>query len=205
MNLTISSKGWVVIPAELRKKYDLHSGRAVQIVDYGGVLALVPAAILVGTWQPKSLRAATDRREVVKGITLGVVGILLMALGVVLAKPVLEHANAWWVTTTRLAAGLAFLTIQAATTRHRADVIAALRPSRTWLVSVPAGVIGCYLAMILWILGMKHTLASTASVLNQSSTLFVLLLAAVYLHERLNWRKGAAVGLAIVGALIASW
>ena len=43
MVLTISSKGWVVIPAELRKKYHLHPGAAVQVVDYGGVLALVPA------------------------------------------------------------------------------------------------------------------------------------------------------------------
>lgn len=43
MTLTISHKGWVVIPADLRKKYDLHPGRTVQVVDYGGVLALVPA------------------------------------------------------------------------------------------------------------------------------------------------------------------
>lgn len=43
MALTISSKGWVVIPAELRKKYKLEPGQSVQIVDYGGVLALVPA------------------------------------------------------------------------------------------------------------------------------------------------------------------
>lgn len=42
MSLRISSKGWVVIPAELRKKYKLKSGDEVQIVDYGGVLALVP-------------------------------------------------------------------------------------------------------------------------------------------------------------------
>ncbi len=42
MALTISNKGWVVIPAELRKKYHLFPGRTVQIVDYGGVLALVP-------------------------------------------------------------------------------------------------------------------------------------------------------------------
>ncbi|HHX44092.1 MAG TPA: AbrB/MazE/SpoVT family DNA-binding domain-containing protein [Chloroflexi bacterium] len=40
--LTISQKGWVVIPAELRRKYDLHPGRQVQLVDYGGVLALIP-------------------------------------------------------------------------------------------------------------------------------------------------------------------
>lgn len=40
---TVSSKGWVVIPAELRKKYDLHPGARVVLVDYGGVLAIVPA------------------------------------------------------------------------------------------------------------------------------------------------------------------
>jgi len=40
---TVSSKGWVVIPADLRKKYGLDAGKQVMVVDYGGVLALVPA------------------------------------------------------------------------------------------------------------------------------------------------------------------
>jgi len=39
--LTISQKGWVVIPAELRRKYQLTPGTKVQIVDYGGVLSIV--------------------------------------------------------------------------------------------------------------------------------------------------------------------
>ena len=43
MALTISNKGWVVIPAELRKKYNLLPGTEVVIVDYGGVLSIVPA------------------------------------------------------------------------------------------------------------------------------------------------------------------
>ena len=43
MALTISNKGWVVIPAELRKKYNLVPGTQVVIVDYGGVLSIVPA------------------------------------------------------------------------------------------------------------------------------------------------------------------
>lgn len=42
MNVTVSEKGWVVIPAHLRKKYNLHPGAEVQVVDYGGVLVLVP-------------------------------------------------------------------------------------------------------------------------------------------------------------------
>ena len=41
--LTISNKGWVVIPAELRKKYNLLPGTEVVIVDYGGVLSILPA------------------------------------------------------------------------------------------------------------------------------------------------------------------
>ncbi len=40
--LTVSTKGWVVVPAELRKKYDLTPGAQVHLIDYGGVLALVP-------------------------------------------------------------------------------------------------------------------------------------------------------------------
>jgi AbrB family looped-hinge helix DNA binding protein len=43
MSITkISSKGWVVIPAGLRKKYKLESGQYLRVIDYGGVLGLVP-------------------------------------------------------------------------------------------------------------------------------------------------------------------
>ncbi len=38
----ISSKGWVVIPADIRKKYGLKPGDEVNVVDYGGVVSLVP-------------------------------------------------------------------------------------------------------------------------------------------------------------------
>jgi AbrB family looped-hinge helix DNA binding protein len=39
---TISQKGWVVIPAELRKKYGLKPGSRVRMVDYGGGITIVP-------------------------------------------------------------------------------------------------------------------------------------------------------------------
>ena len=56
MSVTISEKGWVVIPAELRKKYNLHPGAEVSVVDYGGVLALVPATsqVVVTACRPLS-------------------------------------------------------------------------------------------------------------------------------------------------------
>jgi AbrB family looped-hinge helix DNA binding protein len=41
--LTVSSKGWVVIPAEYRRKYGLKPGSKLILVDYAGRLTLVPA------------------------------------------------------------------------------------------------------------------------------------------------------------------
>ena len=40
--MKVSANGGIVIPAELRKKYDLRPGVEMQVVDYAGVLALVP-------------------------------------------------------------------------------------------------------------------------------------------------------------------
>ena len=42
INVTVSAKGWVVIPAELRKKYGIKPGSKLQFVDYGGVMSLIP-------------------------------------------------------------------------------------------------------------------------------------------------------------------
>ena len=45
MNTSIlSEKGWVVIPRELRKRYGLKRGDQLHVVDYGGVISLVPAS-----------------------------------------------------------------------------------------------------------------------------------------------------------------
>jgi AbrB family looped-hinge helix DNA binding protein len=41
--VTVSPKGWIVIPAELRRKYGLKPGDQVVVVDLGGVLGIVPA------------------------------------------------------------------------------------------------------------------------------------------------------------------
>lgn len=63
MNLTISNKGWIVIPAEFRKKYNLLPGTQVIVVDYGGVLSIVPAMqnpIKQGRGLLKDLPSLTD-------------------------------------------------------------------------------------------------------------------------------------------------
>ena len=41
---TLSEKGWVVIPQDLRKRYGLKKGDRVHVIDYGGVISIVPAS-----------------------------------------------------------------------------------------------------------------------------------------------------------------
>jgi len=42
--VTVSAKGWVVIPKEIRKRHGLKKGDKVHIVDAGGRIAIIPAA-----------------------------------------------------------------------------------------------------------------------------------------------------------------
>ena len=41
---TLSEKGWVVIPRELRERYGLKKGDRVHVIDYDGVISIVPAS-----------------------------------------------------------------------------------------------------------------------------------------------------------------
>jgi drug/metabolite transporter (DMT)-like permease len=55
---------------------------------------------------------------------------------------------------------------------------------------------------MLWVAGMKYTKAGAAAILNQTSTIYVLLLASVFLKEPLTRRKIVASILAIGGIVL---
>ena len=42
MPVKISTKGQVVLPAEIRRKYEIEAGMEVEILDFGGEIVIVP-------------------------------------------------------------------------------------------------------------------------------------------------------------------
>jgi len=40
---TVSEKGWVVIPAEYRRRHHIVPGQKVEIVDYGESIGIIPS------------------------------------------------------------------------------------------------------------------------------------------------------------------
>jgi AbrB family looped-hinge helix DNA binding protein len=59
---TVSQKGWVVIPAALRRKYNWKPGDRVNVVDYGGVISLMRVMRNPEDEAMGSLQRATGRR-----------------------------------------------------------------------------------------------------------------------------------------------
>lgn len=165
-------------------------------------VALMVSAIFVGTWDPKADPMRSDPAQIRAGIALGALAMLLMAIGIVIAKPVLNRSDLLWATLVRVAGATVFLGCGALLPRWRAATLRTFTPGRHWPLLITAGFVGTYLAMITWLAGMKYTTVSVSSILNQTSTIIVPLLAAIFLRERLTWRRILAASMGFGGAVI---
>lgn len=60
MPVKISTKGQIVLPAELRKKYKIGAGKEVEILDFGGEIVIVPVPETKGRGFIKFRRKLAD-------------------------------------------------------------------------------------------------------------------------------------------------
>lgn len=141
-------------------------------------------------------------RQVAVGVVWGVLAMVALAVGIVIAKPVLDRSPLLWAATVRQVGCLAVMLPVALLSRRRAQILGALRPSSVWLHSLPGAVLGSYLGLICWIGGLKYTKVGVAAILNQSSTIYILILAAIFLKEPLTRRKLLASLVALAGIIL---
>jgi drug/metabolite transporter (DMT)-like permease len=163
--------------------------------------AMVVSAVLAVAREGRSGPAA-ERAGVIRGVLWGVLALLSMAIGVVGVKPLLERSPLLWVTEVRLLGGLAFLAVVLAVHPGRRAIVASIRSPQRWVYTVSGSFVGTYVAMIFWLGGMKLAPASVAAVLNQTSNVFIFLLAAVFLGERPTKTKIAGIVLGVAGAFV---
>ena len=145
----------------------------------------------------------TDRKDLVHGLALGVGSIVFMGIAVVLVKPVIERADLLWSTELRLIGGiLGGLVYSGWRSEVRRAWLEALRPSPGWKFAIPGAFVGTYLSLIFWLGGFKYGAASSAAALNQTSTVFTVILAALILKEKVTSYQWVAVVLGFSGSLI---
>lgn len=177
----------------------LFLGERMNPVQSAGVAFIVLAVFLIT--QRKS-GVQIPRRALLAGIGAGVLSMLFSAGGVVLMKPVLSHASLIWASFVRLSSGAVFVGLSIAVLPARREIVRPLRSAGNIRLLAPASFLGSYLSLVIWMGGMKYTQASVASALNQMSTIFIFILAAVFLKERITPLKLAAVILAFAGAVL---
>lgn len=159
---------------------------------------LVLAAVFITTRHAPP--AGRTRKQLIAGILIGVANMALMGFGVVMARPVLEYYPMIWAVLIRMAAGTAILALFIAALPGRRKLFSVFVPRREWKFSVIGSVLGAYLSSVLWIGGFKYTEdASPAAILNQMSSLFALVLAALFLKEAFTKRKFFALMIALGG------
>ncbi|MCK9995383.1 MAG: DMT family transporter [Candidatus Krumholzibacteria bacterium] len=160
-------------------------------------MVLIMAGVVVTS--ATRLPVGMDRRNLVIGVLYGVGSMITLAFGIILAKPVLERSDVLWATTVRQLGSFVVLAPVALLLPGRQKRLAIFRPHAAWKFSVPGAFLGSYLALILWIGGMKYTTAANAGILNQTSTIYTLIFASIFLKEPFTRRKGLATFLALLG------
>ncbi|WP_141734736.1 DMT family transporter [Oligoflexus tunisiensis] len=162
---------------------------------------LIVAAMLFVNPSPSTADTQAPARKS-RGILLMSFGLFLMALGIILIKPLFASTSLISLVTIRMVAGvvgsaLIFGAIGERRARFREFFTA---PHKVALIC------GCflsaYVSIILWVAGYKYLQASVAALLNQTSTIFTLIFAVIFLQEKLTRSKVIAIFLAMSGAAL---
>lgn len=167
---------------------------------------LVLSGVALAVWQPAPSGGPArplPTSNLWKGLLEGSSSMLLMAIAIILAKPVLEQSSP---------VGVAFIRLLSATVGGLLWIALSGRWSLTarafhrdlpyWKMTL-GSVLGTYLALLIWLVGYKYAKASIAAVLNQTSVFWVMLLAAWLLREKITWRQmaGACLGFSGVACI----
>ncbi|MCD6496924.1 MAG: DMT family transporter [Deltaproteobacteria bacterium] len=162
-----------------------------------GTVLVVTGLIVVA--DPSKSKTIT-RAQMVAGMILGTLSMLSMAVGVVMIKPVLAGHNVLWVIFWRAVAGGVMMAVWLVARGTHPQKWSIRRDQ--WVPVLSGTVLGTYLATCAWLYGMKYTTATAAAILNQLSTFFTLILAAVWLSEPITKRKALAAAVAFCGGAI---
>ncbi len=180
----------------------LFLGETLSLVQIVGAI-LILSAVFIATYRREP--GSVDRKGLVVGVLLGALSLFLTAVGVILVKPVLDRSPLLWVTEMRLLSGVLVLVLVLVFHARRRPIIKSILGAQNRTITIFGSFMGGYIAMLLWLAGMKYTQVSTASVLNQTTNVFIFVFAAIFLKERITTSRAIGILVAVIGALLVTF
>ena len=165
----------------------------------GGILVL--GGITISVFKPpKNIK----KRDLYIGILFGIVANIITAYSVLIIKPIMKNNSVVYVALYRFSIGFIFGILINILKSGIKQVTQIFKQGLTNQYVVFGAILGTYLSVIFWLAGYKYTLAGRAAIYNQLSTVFIIILARLFLKEPMTSKKIIGVSLAIFGAILVS-
>jgi drug/metabolite transporter (DMT)-like permease len=161
-----------------------------------GFVLVSSGVVLVTRRKAEKILTAKQLRA---GVLYGAAAVILMAIAIVMVKRVLEGQPLLWVVTLRLIGGAIGLATAFFWRREPLLPSDPALPRLRWRILIAGALLGQYVSMLLWLAGYKYTQASVAAILNETSSIFIVILAWLFLREGMSIRKLVGVACTISG------
>ena len=142
------------------------------------------------------------------GLFLQITAILMSSFGIVLIKPILNQyihsiQDQLWITAFRLFPGVIISWIFILCNQNLRQLFYPLYNWKTiWTIILSSG-LGTFLALSCWIIGYANiTKPAIASIVGQTSVIFIFILSALVLKEKITSKRFVDITAAILGVLL---
>ena len=175
-------------------------GEVISIRGYMGGFFVISGIVIATIELPKN----KSRKDITQGIVYGLIAQVLTAFSVLMIKPVMAVHPVVPIALIRFGIGALIGIIFLYYKEGGSDLIKTYKKGFSHIPLVLGAFFGTFLSVIFWLAGYKYTLAGRAAIYNQLSTILIILMAALFLKEKMNNRKWFAVCCALSGAILVS-
>jgi drug/metabolite transporter (DMT)-like permease len=177
-------------------------GETLTALQIFGLVMIISAVLTISKADNSN---GVSSRNLLLGILWGVLAMVTMAVGIVMIKPLLTVSPLMLLTEIRLVGGIIVLGVVLLFHPARKKIVMPTMTRRSMVYLVSGSFLGAYMAMILWLAGMKFTKASIAAALNQTSNIFIFIFAAMFLREPITPRRIVGIVMGVTGAFIVTF
>ena len=175
-------------------------GEVISFISYlGGVLVIL--GVVIGTIDRDLERTP---KEILYGVSFGLLANLCTAYSVLLLRPIMDVHPVVPIALIRFSIGMIISAFGILYLNGKLALRETILKGFSNYNLLAGAFFGTFLSVIFWLAGFKFTLAGRAAIYNQLSTIFIILLASVFLNQQMTKRKWVAVSLALMGSFIVS-
>ncbi len=175
----------------------LYLGEVLVKWQYFGMM-LVLLGVIIVSYRKKSLNI---EHPPLRGFIYAALGVFFTALGIVIIKPLSNDLPFFWIILIRSFGGFVTMLAYGLVLSKSLSILHVVHAKGgIWLIL--GAFLGQYLSMMVWVAGYKYTSASIASILNETASIFILLLSWFILGETMSKRKVLGIVITMIGVLI---